>query len=74
MGRIFTHIIGRIYLYLRYGKKSKEVVDYEYLGSYSMAGGKILLQTFTIIWLVLIGCMLLAIPIYCIKQLWKIIL
>ena len=68
---IFKHIIGRIYLLIRYGRKSKEVVEREYLGSYSSAGGKILLQTFATIWLVLIGVFLLTVIIIAFKELFE---
>ena len=57
--QILYNIIGRIYFFIRYGKKSKEVIDKEYLGSYSAAGQTLFLQSFLLIILILSGGALL---------------
>jgi hypothetical protein len=68
---ILMHLIGRIYLFLRFGRNSKDVVDKEYSGSYSSAARIILGQTFGVILMILIGCLFLSGIIVAVKSFLK---
>jgi uncharacterized membrane protein len=66
----FLHIVGWVYLFIRYGKRRKEMVEQEYLGHYSYVGREKLLQVFLFFLLVLIGMLLLSIPFFYLKKLF----
>ena len=66
---MLLHLSGRLFLFIRYGRKSKAIVESKYDGSYSVAARIILLQAFTFFLLVLIGCLFFAMVIYGIKYL-----
>ncbi len=66
--QILRSITGRLYLFFRYGSKSKEIADREFMGDYSVAGGRIILQMATITLLVLGAGLLIAILVYGIKH------
>lgn len=68
IGGMTTHLIGRLCLFMRYGRKSREVVEREYDGSYSVAGSEFALTFVAIILLVLIGSGLCAAIGYLLKS------
>ena len=56
-------------MFIRYGRKSKAVVESKYNGSYSDAGRIISLQSFTVLLLLLIASLFFAMVVYGIKYL-----
>ncbi len=67
--QILRSIAGRLYLFFRYGNKSKEIADRDFMGDYSIAGGKVILQMATITILALAAGLLIAALVYGIKHL-----
>ena len=70
--QIFAGLIGRVCLFIRYGKKSKEVVDREYLGMYWQVGNVVLLQIFSVFFLILIGSALILLIMLSFKKLYSV--
>jgi multisubunit Na+/H+ antiporter MnhB subunit len=64
IGDFLFAIIGFLYMFLRYGKRHKEIVDIEYLGLYNMVGRKLFLQIMLIFLVGVCGVWALAAIIY----------
>ena len=62
--QILLHLSGRLFLFIRYGRKSSAIVESKYDGSYSVGARIILLQSFTVLLLLLLAGGFFAMVVY----------